>query len=176
MRSPTYTSPEIESGLILLDSSCSVVTLDGGAAAILANCRHRRREPPSIDERIKEAVRRLSDPACSEHQVRIDLNDVICRTYLLESRDPSIAKPLIAVLLQRHQKSRDLLDDIAARYHLTQREQQALRGLSTGLSTKALAATMNIKPSTLRSFLRLIKIKMGAPTRSELMAKLLQRQ
>ena len=175
MRSPTHPSMEVESGLILLNSSCTVITVDRGAAAILNYYRDRSWEPAyTIDASIMEAVQRLSDPGCVEHVLRIDFDEFICRTYLLESQDTSVTQPLVALLLERHLKARDVIDQVGAQYHLTQREQQALRGLSLGLSTRALAATMNIKPSTLRAFLRLIKIKMGVRTRAEIMVKIIQ--
>jgi len=84
-----------------------------------------------------------------------------------------LPKPLNALVFERHSEARDTIDEVGARYHLTAREQQALRGLSLGLGTKDLAAEMNIRPSTLLAFLRLIKIKMGVTTRSGILSKIL---
>ena len=174
MRPAAQSSPEVDSGLIVVDSAYSVLTLDRGAAAILNYYRHRRWEPIyTIDQQTIDVVHRMSDLASADHVLRIDLEEFICRLYVLDTCDAWVSQPLLALLLERHRRTR-IIDEFAAHHHLTEREQQALKGLSMGLSTKVIAATMNIKPSTLRSFLRLIKIKMGAPTTSELMIRLLQ--
>ena len=177
VRSNAHPSPDVESGLILLDSSCAVVALDRGAGTIL-NCYRDRKGHPAyaIEPNILETVQRLSDPTSLERVVRIGLEEFICRAYVLEGHDPSVPQTLVALLLEKHEKARDAIDEVGAQYKLTKREQQAVRGLSLGLSTKVLAARMNIKPSTLRAFLRLIKIKMGVPTSAEIMVKILERQ
>lgn len=176
MRSPKHPAPQVESGLILLDSSRAVVSLDAGAAAIL-NCNADRvGELAHASPGVAEVVQRLADPSSTDQSVRLGFEDFTCRTYNLDMLNESLTEPLVGLLLERHWRAKDAIDEVGARYHLTKREQQALRGLSLGLSTKALAAKMNIRPSTLRAFLRIIKIKMGAPTRGEMMAKILQRK
>lgn len=122
-----------------------------------------------------ETVRLLS-VATGAHALRIGASDFICCTYVLESQDASVTESLRALMFQKQWRARDAIDELGAQYHLTDREQQALRGVASGLGTRALAEQMNIRPSTLRAFLRLIKIKMGAPTRAEMMAKILQRK
>src|SRR5579884_4552631 len=58
--------------------------------------------------------------------------------------------------------------EIAVKYGLTKREQQALFGISTGLSNKEVAERMNISPNTVKSFLHIIMLKMGVTTRAEI--------
>lgn len=62
---------------------------------------------------------------------------------------------------------------LAAQYHLTEREGQALEGISAGLTTKEIAAGMNISPNTVRSLLRAVMLKMDVATHVALVAKLL---
>jgi len=177
VRSLAQPSPDVESGLILLDSACAIVALDPGAATILKCYRSRKGQRAySIEPNILETLQRLSDSSGREDVLRIGFEEFVCRSYALESHDTSLPQPLVALLLEKHWKARDAIDEVGVQYRLTKREQQAVRGLSLGLSTKVLAARMNIKPSTLRAFLRLIKIKMGVPTRAEIMVKILQRQ
>ena len=177
MRSNALPSPDVESGLILMDSSRAIVALDHGAATILSCYQNPKRKPAyTIEPNMLESVKRLSDPLCPERVLRIGFEEFICRTYALQSHDESLPQHLLALLIQKNGKTHDAIDEVGAEYGLTKREQQAIRGLSAGLSTKVLAARMNIKPSTLRAFLRLIKIKMGVPTRAEIMVKILQRQ
>jgi DNA-binding NarL/FixJ family response regulator len=175
VRSNAHPSPDVETGLILLDSACTIIALDRGAATILKGYRPRKGQRAyTIQPNIVETVQRLSDPSCQEHVLRIGFDEFTCHSYELESHDASLPQSLVALLLEKHCKARDTIDEVGAQYGLTKREQQAVRGLSMGLSTKVLAAEMNIKPSTLRAFLRLIKIKMGAPTRAEIMVKILR--
>ena len=159
-------------------SSSSIVSLDRGAAEILHynRMRSKSREGTSIIDRdLREAVHRVreADPIRPETVVRIGVWNFTCRSYLLESHDSSSA-PLVAVLLERQVEPADAIAIVGARYNLTKREQQALQGLSVGLSIKGLARNMNIKPSTLHAFLRLIKIKMGVATRAGIMVKVLE--
>jgi DNA-binding NarL/FixJ family response regulator len=180
MRASTYPPPKEDRGLILMDlSSSAIVSLDRGAAAILNYTRRQRRNRDGIsavDKNLLEAVHRVraSDEPRLQRVFRIGVWKFTCRSYLLESHDVSGVQPLVAVLLERHVEAPDAIERIGAQYHLTTREQQALRGLSLGLSIKALAANMNIKPSTLHAFLRLIKIKMGVATRAGMMVKILE--
>jgi DNA-binding CsgD family transcriptional regulator len=60
------------------------------------------------------------------------------------------------------------------KYNLTERERQALEGISMGLSNKQLSERMNISPNTVRAFLRLVMVKMSVTSRSAIVAKLLQ--
>jgi len=64
--------------------------------------------------------------------------------------------------------------EAALKYNLTEREQEALKGVSMGLSNKQLAERMNISPNTVRAFLRFIMVKMGVTSRSAIVAKILQ--
>jgi DNA-binding CsgD family transcriptional regulator len=178
MRAPINPSPNVDRGLALIDSSWAIVALDRGAATIL-NCLRDRSEPresgDGVEKGVLQAVHHaeLLDPSFLKHVIRFGIGGFTCRTYRLETVDASLPKPLNALVFERHSEARDTIDEVGARYHLTAREQQALRGLSLGLGTKDLAAEMNIRPSTLLAFLRLIKIKMGVTTRSGILSKIL---
>ena len=56
----------------------------------------------------------------------------------------------------------------------TEREQEALRGIAMGLTNKELAQRMNIAPNTVKTFLRLVMVKMGVARRTGVVAKLLE--
>jgi DNA-binding CsgD family transcriptional regulator len=68
----------------------------------------------------------------------------------------------------------DRIRQLAAEHHLTDREGEALRGIALGLSTKELAEHMAISPNTVKSFVRLIMIKLGVGSRAGIMVKLLE--
>jgi DNA-binding CsgD family transcriptional regulator len=178
MRALINPPPKVDRGLVLIDSSWTIVALDRGAATILNYLRDRSEQRESgegIDKGVLQAVHHagLVDPSFLKQVIRFGIGEFTCRTYRLETLDTSLPEPLNAVVFERHSEARDTIDEVGARYHLTAREQQALRGLSLGLGTKDLAAEMNIRPSTLLAFLRLIKIKMGVTTRSGILSKIL---
>jgi DNA-binding NarL/FixJ family response regulator len=61
--------------------------------------------------------------------------------------------------------------EIAERYGLTKREQQAFSGICGGLSNKELAESMKISPSTVKAFIHIIMLKMGVTKRTEVAAR-----
>ncbi|MDX2150299.1 MAG: antitoxin Xre/MbcA/ParS toxin-binding domain-containing protein [Bryobacteraceae bacterium] len=65
---------------------------------------------------------------------------------------------------------------LARKHYLTDREQEALRGIALGLTTKEIALRMNVSPSTAKALIRLILIKMGVSSRAEVVAGLLAEQ
>ena len=77
----------------------------------------------------------------------------------------------LALLLERGpEASADVLK-ICHQYHLTPREEEAVRFLVQGLASKEIAARMNISTNTLKVFLRLAMMKMGVTSRSGIMSK-----
>ncbi len=101
-------------------------------------------------------------------------SEYIWRAHLMESQNGYLNQPLVALHLEKVSSTSDAIYEVAAKYHLTDREQEALRGISMGLTSKEVAARMNISPNTVKAFLRLIMIKMGVTTRAGIVANLLQ--
>jgi len=81
---------------------------------------------------------------------------------------------LVALQDKKDSPAVDAVSDVAARYRFTEREQEALRGISMGLSSKELAERMNISPNTVKVLLRLIMVKMGVTTRGGIVATILE--
>jgi len=65
---------------------------------------------------------------------------------------------------------------VSQQFNLTQREQEVLKHLVQGLTGKAIANRMNISPNTVKAFLRMIMIKMGVSSRSEVVIKIIMTQ
>jgi len=61
---------------------------------------------------------------------------------------------------------------LAGQYGLTEREQQTLSGICSGLSNKELAVRMQISPNTVKAFVHIIMLKMGVATRAEIAARI----
>jgi len=68
------------------------------------------------------------------------------------------------------------LTGVSQQFNLTQREQEVLKHLLQGLTGKAIANRMNISPNTVKAFLRMIMIKMGVSSRSEMVIKIIMTQ
>jgi len=64
------------------------------------------------------------------------------------------------------------ISEIAGQYGLTEREQQTLSGICSGLSNKELALRMKISPNTVKAFVHIIMLKMGVATRAEIAARI----
>ena len=72
------------------------------------------------------------------------------------------------------ERDRWALHDLAARFKLTDREQEAVEHLANGLTSKEIAQRMRISPNTVKTFLRFVMIKMGVTTRSGVIGKIIE--
>jgi two-component system nitrate/nitrite response regulator NarL len=61
---------------------------------------------------------------------------------------------------------------LAEQFRLSQRERETVEYLLHGLTSKEIATRMNISPNTVKVFVRLIMVKMGASTRSGIVGKI----
>lgn len=166
-------------GVVLLDSSLNMIASDRGAATIF-NYRtasgERPGAAPAVPEEILEIVRNSmpTERAPVKAHLQLGKSGYICRAYLLLSSDQKrTTDAMIALYLERDVYADDAISDIVDKYHLTEREQEVLRGISLGLSTKELAGWMSISPNTVKAFIRLVMIKMGVTTRAGIVAKIL---
>jgi len=58
-------------------------------------------------------------------------------------------------------------------FKLTQRERQTIELLLKGMTNKEIALSMNISPTTVKTYLRQIMTKMRVPTRAAIVGKIL---
>ena len=178
----TVDKAEIQSGLILLDSALQPVAADCGAVTILrshdaSNSGASRQHLPAIPEEIMSIFRSdYPDVRPPGHTVSLTIGKhrYRCRLYIVHTEAAALDPAFIALHLEADSNNTDIVPRIAAEYHLTHREEQALRGMALGLGTKDLANQMNISPNTVKSFIRLIMIKLGVSSRAEIMVKLLE--
>jgi DNA-binding CsgD family transcriptional regulator len=94
--------------------------------------------------------------------------------YVVEPKNGLLSRALLALHLTREAHVQDALHQVAIEYHLTDREQEALVGISMGLTSKELADQMGISPNTVKAFTRLIMLKMGVTTRTGILGKVLE--
>jgi DNA-binding CsgD family transcriptional regulator len=99
-----------------------------------------------------------------------------CRAYRVNAMANGDSQASVAVLLERGPRGSSSLVEVSERYHLTAREQEVVQYLYEGLTTKEIAVRLEISPHTVKSFLRLIMIKMEVSTRSGIVGKALTRR
>jgi DNA-binding NarL/FixJ family response regulator len=97
--------------------------------------------------------------------------EYVCRSYLVESEDGVLSGRLVALHLERAAMGDLAIQDISAKYRLSEREEETLKGVLMGLSTKEVADQMHISPNTVKAYMRLIMIKLGVTTRWGVIAK-----
>jgi DNA-binding NarL/FixJ family response regulator len=68
------------------------------------------------------------------------------------------------------------LSQVCQQFKFTQREREVLEYLLQGMSSKVIANRMNLSPSTVKAFVRLIMIKTGVSSRSAIVAKIMMIQ
>jgi DNA-binding CsgD family transcriptional regulator len=94
-----------------------------------------------------------------------------CRAYRLGTQVNGHGDASVAVILERFSRGSLSLDQVGDRFHLTIREQEVLKHLLVGRTTKEIATGMEISPHTVKAFLRMIMVKMGVSTRSGIVGK-----
>src|SRR5215472_7123663 len=95
------------------------------------------------------------------------------RVFALKCNFENHAGRTLAVLLERKREHPDLLR-AARKFHLTEREKEALELLMQGCTTRQIASRMDISPNTAKAFLRSVMFKTGAFNRAGILAKILQ--
>lgn len=157
-------------GLILLDASSKPVYCNSEARLILAYPNQPAKTPgaefsQSIDSMIGRKPRANDLPATT-HFVS-GRRRYLCRTFVLETESNGRSRPTIAVTVER-----DSLLDVVAGFQLTPREVEVVQQLANGLTSKEIAQRMNISLNTVKTFFRLVMIKMGVTTRAGVIGKL----
>ena len=169
--------PEV--GMVLLNESLKVIACDRGAVALLSSEEptdgaevSSLRVPREILEELQEG--KTAGKTSCELQFRVGANDYVCRAYLLETRSGYLTElSFMALHLQRVAGAQEAIQEAISSYHLTEREEQTLKGILMGLSSKEVADQMSISPNTVKAFTRLIMIKLGVTTRWGIIAKIL---
>jgi DNA-binding CsgD family transcriptional regulator len=101
----------------------------------------------------------------------------LSRAYCLDSKPAggSRLRPTVVVLLERKvEKSLDFTW-WSEEFQLTNRERETVGFLLKGLTSKQIAKEMSISAHTVKAFLRLVMIKVGATNRTGIIARILNR-
>lgn len=177
---PEIESPELAlEGVILLDRTLQLLALDTGAAAILdigeASCGKPLDSGFGVTSELSSSLRSQfqTQTEAVHAQVTAGGHEYSCHASVAKPYSPGLSEPLVVVHLRRELSVAEAVHNVGKEYHLTDREQEALIGISMGLSSKELAVRMKISPNTVKAFLRLIMVKMGVNSRAGMIGKLL---
>jgi DNA-binding CsgD family transcriptional regulator len=108
-------------------------------------------------------------------QFKSGRREYLCRAFLLDHESNKEISNAAAVLLVMERRVSGCLAvcEITQKFHLTNREEEVLTLLLQGLSSKEMAGRMGISLNTVKAFMRLVMIKTGASSRSEIAALVL---
>jgi DNA-binding CsgD family transcriptional regulator len=165
-------------GIVLVDSTLKPIAVDKGAQAILdevdGHCGGGD-GGASLPRDILNALRArtLSQLDAALMYVSAGGRSYSCRSFSVKSRTGGFPETVLALYLKRELSVAEAVHQVGVEYSLTDREQEALIGVAMGLTSKELAVRMKISPNTVKAFLRLIMVKMGATTRAGIVGRLL---
>jgi len=96
-----------------------------------------------------------------------------CHAFLLSNNGKGSTSGATLIVLERGMSGPVALSQISKQFNFTQREHQAVTLLLEGLSNKEIAESMGISANTVKAFLRMATIKMGAQSRFGIVTKIL---
>jgi DNA-binding CsgD family transcriptional regulator len=166
-------------GIVLMDPAYRVLACDRGAATILrfathagGNSWHSSAMPKEVLESLQSHAR--TGEVASGVRLQTQSGEYVCRSYLLECGDgPFGGQILLALHLEQAWVGDSAVKEISAKHHLSEREEETLQGVMLGLSTKEIAELMDISPHTVKAYIRLIMIKLGATSRWGIIPKVI---
>jgi DNA-binding CsgD family transcriptional regulator len=169
-----------ENGLLVTDMSLEVIAFDFGAACILQDSEHLSNgtigeQSPRIPDEIRASLVGLDLAQLASTNISFTVGKYvyICRAFVVHPKNGPSGEPMLALYLRRDASVIDVVHLLARKYHLSDRETQALEAIATGQSSKETARQMQISPNTVKSFTRIIMIKTRVDTKAALIAKLL---
>jgi DNA-binding CsgD family transcriptional regulator len=166
-------------GVLLLDSQLRAVHHTAEAAAIL-EYPGKPRDTPPLDKVLPAIHSQLTistGPAPPPSlEFRSGRRRYHCRAFHLDSngRDSPGGGPKIVVILERPLARAPDIAKWCESFQLTGRESETVILLMRGLTSKEIADEMRISPSTVKSFLKLVMTKVGATSRTGIIAKILE--
>jgi DNA-binding CsgD family transcriptional regulator len=177
-KAPSSTSA---AGFLLLDASLNPITFNAEATQILSypeKVADLKRPEVFLAAKIHSTL--LNRPGFGDArfvaEFRSGRRRYFCRAFVVDSQANELGQPSIAVLLERGPSGLVPLRRVIQQFNLTPREREVLEYLLQGMSSKAIADRMKLSPNTVKTFLRLIMIKMGVTSRSAIVSKIIMSQ
>jgi len=175
-------------GVLLLDAQLRLVHYTAEAAAILEYPKNSRESVP-LDKVLPATRSQLASPPKAAAAASLEFTSgrrrYRCQAFLLDSSGHGSGghgsggyvdhlQPKIVVVLERvFTQSRDITR-WSETFQLTSRESETVKFLLKGLTSKEIGDQMSISPNTVKSFLKLVMVKVGASNRTGIIAKILE--
>ena len=166
-------------GVVLLDAQLRAVYHTAEAAAILAYPGKPGDRLP-LEQLLPAIHSLLGSSAASLPPASLEFRSgrrlYRCRAFQLDSngRDGPSNTPKMVVILERSLARAPDVGKWCEAFQLTSRESETVMLLLRGLTSKEIADEMRISPSTVKSFLKLVMTKVGATSRTGIIAKILE--
>jgi len=170
--------PKSVAGFLVVDFSFNPISFNVEAVRILGypdNIENLAGSKLLLTEKIRSSLIMASCPGESAfvEEFRSGRRRYFCRAVLIGSAAKETPHYRIAVLLERGPSGLIPMSKITEQCNLTQREREVLEYLLHGMSSREIATRMNLSRSTVKTFLRLIMLKMGVSSRSAIIVKVL---
>jgi DNA-binding CsgD family transcriptional regulator len=153
----------MDSSLNVLASNAETFQIFGCAEANLA----------ILSKKVCGAIVERREPVRFAGEFQSLRRTYVCRTFPIDVSSKEIAGSMIVTVIERKSNQGVVVDDISARFGLTEREGQTVQFLMEGLTSKEIAARMNISGNTVKAFIRFVMTKMGVSTRSGIVGRAL---
>ena len=168
-----------EPGLVLVDASLNLIASNAEAVRILA-FPERAEEIRQPDLWLASKIRtQLVEYHARSRTIFVKEFASARRTYSCSScvlsvraNGSSAHAPALVLTLERKSNGALTVATLSERFGLTQREQETVKLLLQGLTSKEIAGRMGISANTVKAFVRLVMIKMGVSTRSGIVGKM----
>jgi DNA-binding CsgD family transcriptional regulator len=165
-------------GVLLVDSQLRPMHYNDEALNILGYP-EKARQLQSLEDVLpltSQQLARLNEPGSrSEIEFTSGRRRYICRAFLLSGeRIADRIQPWLVLMLERESVQPVDITRWSEEHQLTNRECETVRLLLMGLSSKEIASQMSISPSTVKTFLKLVMAKVGATSRTGIVAKIVK--
>jgi DNA-binding CsgD family transcriptional regulator len=148
----------------------TILTYPGPASQSLADVFHKKVRVSLLRAQSSAANR---SRARSVIQIKSGRRTYFCRVFLLDSNGKGSNGTAVLIVLEREMPGSLALTQVSQQFHLSHREQEAVALLLQGLSNKEMAEHLGISANTVKTYLRMVTIKMGVSSRSGIVAKIL---
>ncbi len=161
-------------GFVLFDAANWPIYFNREALRVLAYP-HRVKSADGLATILPLQIRSLLDdghPAGGSLRFHSGRRLYVCRVFPVTHGVGQFSRDMKGLLLERAAPRALDISEASERFRLTPRECQTARFLMEGLTSKEIASRMSISPNTVKTFVRILMMKMEVPTRSGIVGKL----